>query len=142
MKVPNSYGVDNYVNQEIQAIHAITNPFKASNKEAEYHYADWLAAHKAGAYNSDTGESGKKKKISHDEFAKQLQVKLVNGFSKATVEYNAPLTTFMTYWDVKVLLTETLGYSHWNEVPMKVRKLIITGSQMFPDWDSIERPDY
>ena len=69
-------------------------------------------------------------------------MKLVNGFSKATVEYNTPLTTFMTYWDVKDLLTYTLGYSHWNDVPVKVRKLITTGHQTFPDWDSIERPDY
>ena len=75
----------------------ITSPFKESNKDTGSHYANWLTAHKAGAYNSDTGETGKKKKITHEEFAKQLKVKLVNGFSKATVDYNAPLTTFMTY---------------------------------------------
>ena len=141
MRVPNGFGVEAVVKQ---TMNTFSSPFKESAKNCGMEYANWLAANKAGAYNSATGETGRSKKITHDEFAKQMQVKLVNGFSKCTPEYNVALNKWMTYWDIKTMLVEHLGYTGWDDVPKDAKKYVISQYPRvkFPDWESIEKDEY
>lgn len=141
MRVPNGFSSQAIINQ---TINAFTSPFKESVKDCGMEYANWLRETKVGAYNSATGETGKSKKISHDEFAKQMQVKLVHGFSKNTKEYNVPLNKWMTYWDIKSMFTDYLGYADWSDVPPDMKKSVISQSPRvdFPDWDSIVKDEY
>lgn len=141
MRVPNGFAPQDIINQ---TINAFSSPFKESVKDCGMQYANWLREIKVGAYNNVTGETGKNKKISHDELAKQMQVKLVNGFSKHTNEYNVPLNKWITYWDIKSIMTEHLGYSNWSDVPPNMKKYVISQSPRvdYPDWDSIAKDEY
>lgn len=141
VKVPNGFQLADVATNAVQTL---CSPFKSSSKDCGMIYANWLAKNKSGAYNSETGVTSKKKKITHQEFAKQMQVKLVNGFSKFTIEWNTPLDQFMTWWDIKQFLTEKLGYTHISEVPVTEMKFIIGRypAVQFPEWNTIIRPEY
>jgi hypothetical protein len=73
-----------------------------------------------------------------------MQLKLVNGFKKANVEYNVPLDKWMTYWDIRKMLTEHLGYEDWGDLPPSDKKHVIGQFPrvQFPEWESITRPEY
>ena len=141
IQIPNGFNIDLVANQ---AAETISSMFKTTVANCGENYANWLAANKSGAYNTDTGETGKKKKITHDEFCKQMQLKLVNGFSKRSIEFNTPLDTWMTYYDIKLFLIEKCGYPTWNDVPVTERKYVIGQypRKTFPDWATVTQPEY
>ena len=73
-----------------------------------------------------------------------MQLKLVNGFSKRSIEFNTPLDTWMTYYDIKLFLIEKCGYPTWNDVPVTERKYVIGQypRKTFPDWATVTQPEY
>lgn len=140
VRVPNGMAsVDKYVSD---AFNTLASNFKENSSIGAF-YADWLRANKENLYNSETGVTGKKKKITHEEFAQILQTKLVQAFSSVTIEYNVPLDKMITYGHIKQMLIEQCGYNHWSELPLELKSAILARThQAYPDWDQTEVRSY
>ena len=140
VRVPNGMAsVDKYVND---AFKTFASNFKANSSIGAI-YADWLRCNKENVYNMETGISGKKKKITHEQFAQFLQTKLVQAFSTCSIEYNVPLDKIITYGHIKQFLMEQCGYNHWTELPLDLKKAIMARAhQTYPDWNQTEVRPY
>lgn len=136
VRVPNGMAsVDKYVSD---AFNTLASNFKKDSSIGAF-YADWLRANKENLYNSETGVTGKKKKITHEQFAQFLQTKLVQAFSSVRIEYNVPLDKMITYGHIKQFLIEQCGYNHWSELPLELKSAILARThQAYPDWDQTE----
>ena len=140
VRVPNGMAsVDKYVSD---AFNTIASNFK-ENSSIGAMYADWMRANKENLYNSETGITSRKKKITHEQFAQFLHTKLVQAFSNKTIEYNVPLDKMITYGHIKEFLIDQCGYNHWSELPLDLKSAILARSyQAYPDWDQTEVKPY
>ena len=136
VRVPNGMAsVDKYVSD---AFNTLASNFKENSSIGAF-YADWLRANKENLYNSETGVTGKKKKLTHEQFSQFLHTKLVQAFSSVTTEYNVPLDKMITYGHIKQFLIEQCGYNHWSELPLELKSAILARThQAYPDWDQTE----
>ena len=136
VEFPNHLGsVELFVNNALKTL--------ASNytdrSECGANFASWLKVNKAKLYGRETGVTGNKRKVSHDQFAATLQSRLVRGFSQRTIEWNVPLDSVITYGHIKEWVSGTLGYEHWHQLPQHVKELILTKRHgTYPDWDETE----
>lgn len=136
------YRIDDYIQQ---AFNTMASNFKnTSDPACGLDYANYLAEHKESAYNHAIGETSSKKKITHDELAKEMQTKLVNAWSKKIVEYNVPLDKYLTYGHIKEFLVDRCGYDGWSDVANELKKSIIGKFPRIalPDWHEIEMDEY
>ena len=123
-------------------INTIASSYKPTS-ECGQTYALWLKQHKERVYTRETGETGSKKKITHEEFATKLQGTLVKMFENKTVNYNFVLDTYLTYGYIKEFFVNHCGYSSWSDVPVNLKKFVVTKNQApYPDWDSTEIKSY
>ena len=124
------------------AFNSLASNFRP-NSQIGVAYADWLRTNKSHLYNSETGETGKRRKISHDQFVQSLQDQLVQAFSTKTIEYNVPLDKMITYGHIKEFLVERCGYSHWRELPRDMKRGILSKPLgQYPLWDETEVKSY
>lgn len=134
VRVPNGMGsVDGFVTAVFASLGKI---FKTGIGRT---YADYLRMHKPGVYGLETGQSGRKRHLSHEQFANSMERQLVEGFSSKTVEYNVPLDKFMTYGHIKQFFSDTCNYDGWHDVPPGLKKGVldkIKRGDQYPDWDS------
>ena len=50
-----------------------------------------------------------------------------------------PLDSIITYGHIKEWVSETLGYSHWQQVPAHFKTLILTARvRTYPSWEDIQ----
>lgn len=132
--------IDTHVNR---ILNTLGSNFTPENTELGSEYANWLKENKPGVYDSETGETGTKKKISHEEFVATIQSRLVKLFASKQLEWNAPMDTLMTHGHIKEFLIKFCGYNHWNELPQDCKKkLLYKPMNPYPDWDSTEVPSY
>ena len=110
-----------------------------ARSECGANFASWLKVNKSKLYACETGVTGNKEKISHDQLAATLQSHLVVGFSQKTIDWNVPLDSIITYGHIKEWVSTTLGYDHWHQLPQHVKQLILSSRHgSYPDWDETE----
>ena len=142
----NGFGLEKYVES---AFKTMGTNFRSTNENCGMQYANWLAENKRQAYERSRGISGSRtKNQTHEQFAEEMQRKLVGVFSKMTPNYNVPLDTWMTHGHIKQFLTDNCGYSSWDEVPklpnndLRNKVLKKFPRETFPHWDNVEIPDF
>ena len=123
-------------------VHKIVSTFASGcgpTTECGQSYALWLKQNKERVYQTETGETGSKKKITHEAFVKSLHTRLVKMFEQKTTNYNTTLDIFMTYGHIKEFFVNHCGYESWHDVPVELKKYVLTKWQSpYPDWDTTE----
>jgi hypothetical protein len=140
LEIPKGLGSpDLHVNS---AVTTLGSSFKRES-ECGAQLVSWVKQNKERVYQTETGETGGKKKITHDAFVKTVHNRLVKMFENKTVEYLSPLDKHMTHGHIKDFLVKYCGYEHWNELDRDLKKALFTRWQNhYPDWESTEIKSY
>ena len=127
----------------MESINTLASNFRESSSVGA-NFATWLRENKNKVYGIETGETGNKKKIGHDQFVKIIHNRLVKMWTQNTVEYLVPLDRIMMYGHIKELLVNRFGCRHWNELDKDFKQAIISKWQVvpYPDWDETEVKPY